>query len=478
VHCGGNCVDLQSDANNCGACGVRCGAGQCAGGACACPGALVTCGGACVDTQSDTANCGGCGNACPNGSGCLAGRCAGAVATMSKIHHTILIVQENHAFDTYFGHYCTALPFSAPTCTQGPDCCESAPDIDPANNQFTVLDDAQNANYDPNHTQACELTEMDNGLMDHFTDASCSNVANFAIADGAAQYYWNLAAQGALADRYFQPLVGQSYSNNMFFARAQYVFTDNAVVPDANGEICSPIFGSPRMTYTDPTIADLLVANGNSFASYAEGYAAMKAALICPGVPSDCTAPIYEPPVCWYAPGDIPFNYYQNFVDNPTYLRDLGALMTDLAQGSLPDVAFVKGMDYHTEHPGHGTTISNGVTFVDSVLRAIAQSRYAIDTLVLLTWDEGGGYYDHVSPPAASAVDGQPYGTRVPLVAIGPFARKGEVSHAVMEHSSIVEFIEWNYLGGQTGQLNGRDAVVPNLGSVIDPVAAGVAVPE
>jgi phospholipase C len=73
-------------------------------------------------------------------------------------------------------------------------------------------------------------------------------------------------------------------------------------------------------------------------------------------------------------------------------------------------------------------------------------------------------------------VDGQPYGPRVPLLAIGPFARKGTISHTTMEHSSIVKFIEWNWLGG-TGQLGARDATVNNLGSMLDPSATGVTVP-
>jgi len=90
---------------------------------------------------------------------------------------------------------------------------------------------------------------------------------------------------------------------------------------------------------------------------------------------------------------------------------------------------------------------------------------------VLVVYDEGGGFFDHVAPPAA--VDAQDYGTRVPAIAVGPLARKGTVSHVTLEHSSIVKFVEWNWLGGVTGQLGARDAVVANLGSLIDP-ALGV----
>jgi phospholipase C len=132
---------------------------------------------------------------------------------------------------------------------------------------------------------------------------------------------------------------------------------------------------------------------------------------------------------------------------------------------------------YKNEHPGYGDTVSQGVAFVQGVVNAVLASNYASSTLVLVTWDEGGGFYDHVAPPAPSAVDMQPYGTRVPLLAIGPFARQNFVSHVVMEHSSILKFIEWNFLGA-TGQLAARDAVVNNIGSLLDPAATGAPVPE
>jgi hypothetical protein len=74
-------------------------------------------------------------------------------------------------------------------------------------------------------------------------------------------------------------------------------------------------------------------------------------------------------------------------------------------------------------------------------------------------------------------VDSQPYGTRIPLLAIGRFARKNHVSHVTLEHSSIVALAEYVFLG-KSGQLGARDAVVHNLGSLLDPAETGVAVPE
>jgi phospholipase C len=399
----------------------------------------------------------------------------------TNIAHVVLIVQENHTFDAYFGRYCTAPAGSNPTCTAGPSCCEAAPDKEPSGASPTTLDDAENAGFDPNHAQSCELGEIDDGKMDHFvTGTSCSSAQNFALAPAAvAQPYWDLATQNALADRWFQPIAGQSSSNDMYFAGAKYVFTDNAYQPASNGHGCE-VPPTPTIEYAgQTTIADLLLANGHSFAAYAEGYAAMVAALLCPSPPSDCTmTPIALPtPPCVYQPDDIPFEYYKQFEDDSATMKDLADLATDIQAGKLPSLSYVKRVQYKNEHPGYGTKISMGIAAVQEVVDQIESSPYASDTLVLLTWDEGGGFFDHVAPPPTSKADMQPYGTRVPLLAIGPFARKGTISHVVMEHSSIVKFLELNFLGA-TGQLGARDGEVANIGSLLDPAKTGIVVPE
>jgi phospholipase C len=137
----------------------------------------------------------------------------------------------------------------------------------------------------------------------------------------------------------------------------------------------------------------------------------------------------------------------------------------------------VKHVQYKNEHPGYNTNISQGVAAVEASVAEILGSPYASDTLILLTWDEGGGLFDHVKPPPDDPTDMQPYGTRVPLLAIGRFAKKNYVSHVVMEHSSIVKFLEWNFAGRQTGQLAARDVTVNGIGSLLDPSEVGATVP-
>jgi phospholipase C len=405
----------------------------------------------------------------------------GPAPVPAKIEHVVVIVQENHTFDVYFGRYCTAAPGSNPTCNTGPTCCEAAPAMDPNGVAPTALDDKQNGAYDPNHTQACELSEMNSGAMDKYTmGASCSNAANFAIAtDDVMTTYHGFAKDYALADRYFQPIVGQTSSNDMYLAVAQYQFTDNSYEPAATGHGCANPFDSTT-TYTRDTVADVVLKAGHTFAAYAEGFDAMYATstLECPAAPSDCP---YSTPTlpCVYDPGDIPFEYYAQFQNNHTYMKDYADdFLQAVAGGTMPDFAYLKAVMYKNEHPGYGDAITPGVSFVSQAVNAILMSpKYKDNTLILLTWDEGGGFFDHVKPPADSTVDNQPYGTRVPMMAIGRFAKKNFVSHVQMEHSSIVKFIEWNFTG-QTGQLSGRDAVVNNIGSLIDPAQTTTKVPE
>jgi len=412
----------------------------------------------------------GCGSAPTRTPGSCDGPCPA-----SPIDHLVIVIQENHTFDNYFGHYCTGA--AGVTCTTGPGCCEAGPALEPSGASPIVLDDAANGAYDPNHTQACELAEANAGAMDRYVTgaAGCSDPRNFAYADQAlVQPYWDLATAGALADRYFQPLSGQSSANDMYFARAQFVFADNDAKPDAVGADCSII---PNvMSFQGPTLGDLLDGAGVSWSFYAQGYQTMVDAEptgMCPRPPPDCPFGIGLYP-CDFDPSDIPFEYYANFTDNPRVMRDYDQLAKDMDDLKLPQVVFVKGLGYHTEHPGTGTRISDGTAFVREVVDAVNASAYAPDTLILVTWDEGGGFFDHVAPPGNGS-DGHPYGTRVPLIAIGPHARAGEISHVQLEHSSVVKFTEWNWLGMQTGQLAGRDANVANLGSVL---AATTGVPE
>jgi phospholipase C len=458
------------------------------------------CGGSCIDVTADDSNCGACGQVCTG-----AQHCSGSTCRDSNIQHVVLIVQENHTFDTYFGRYCQAPSGSSPTCTAGPTCCERAPDTEPRGASPVALDDSANFSSDRDHKQACELQQIDDGLMDNYVTGasgsdtcfgvgpSCSTPDNFALADATTVgAYWSLADDNALADRYFQPIVGSTSSNDMYLAIAHYQFTDNQAMPDSIGCLLECTADAACLSATKTkysgrtTIADLLLAAGKTFTVYADGYAAAAAAGYgnCPNIVSDCQYSVSTHPLaheaCRFDASDIPFLYYAQFADGPSNIADFSQLAEDVAGGALPDFAYVKALTTRNEHPNY-STISDGIAFVQDVIQTISQSSYASSTLILLTWDEGGGFFDHVAPPPGVDTDdsGQtvPYGTRVPMLAIGPFAKQGTVSHVTMEHSSIVRFLEYNFLG-PVGQLGYNDALVANIGSLLDPNATGVHVPE
>jgi phospholipase C len=366
--------------------------------------------------------------------------CLASGQTTSNVKHLVVVVLENHTFDSYFGHYCTAPTGSNPTCTTGPACCEAGPTTVSGHSPLD-LNDSENVAYDPNHSQSCELSEEDNGLMDRYvTGASCSSASNFAYSDSTTMAtYWGYAQTYAMADRYFQPAAGASSENDMYLARGAFVFVDNSWVPPTAGSGCYS--QSARKSFHEPTAGDLLEACSVSWSFYAQGYSH---ALANPNSGQYCYPTYYDP-------SDNPFEYYPPFQDNTTYEKDYTQFATD---------------------------ISNGVSFVTGVVNAVlGSSTYAGNTLVLVTYDESGGFYDHVSPPAPSTVDGEVYGARIPLLAIGNFAKPNTVSHVTMEHSSIIRFVEYNWLGGTPGQLSTRDAVVNNIGSLLDPAKTGVTVP-
>jgi phospholipase C len=353
--------------------------------------------------------------------------------------------------------------------------------------------------------QVCELQQIDGGKMDQYVTGAtgsdtcagsgpdCASTNNFALANsGTVGGYWTLADGNALADRYFQPIVGSSSSNDMYLAISHFQFLDDTEMPNTIGcllncSLLSVCLSGAKTLYTGrTTVADLLLAAGKTFTAYAEGYADAVAAGAgsCPNIAGSCQYSEFTHPIayelCRYDASDIPFNYYSQFAGG-TYMADFYTRFAqDVAANKLPNFAYVKAMTTRNEHPNY-STISDGYNFVTSVIQTISQSSYANSTLILLTWDEGGGFFDHVAPPPGVDTDDAnmpvPYGTRLPMLAIGPFAKKGFVSHVQMEHSSIVRFLEYNFVG-PVGQLGYNDAKVANIGSMLDPTVVGFSVPE
>lgn len=320
------------------------------------------------------------------------------VPTVTPIQHVVVIMKENHAFDNYFGTFPGAdgLPpnISLPDGTGGnvsPHWLSSVPAADLPHDRGSMLQD------------------YDDGRNDMF--AAVANHVSPGLGNYALGYYdnrqipgyWSLASNFTLADHYFAPVFGPTDPNRIYsFAGQSGGLLDN------------------NITYTSvdvPTIFDQLQGRGVSWNYF------------------------YSSILVSYAPP-----YYLAHVRNSQTLLSrlvpLSQFSSDVASGSLPNVSYVDPeSDYPvSEHPP--SNVSVGDAWTSQVVASIMASRDWSTTAILLTWDEAGGFYDHVAPPQ---VDAYGEGFRVPMIVISPYARRHFVDSEIMDHTSIMKFIATNW---------------------------------
>jgi phospholipase C len=135
-------------------------------------------------------------------------------------------------------------------------------------------------------------------------------------------------------------------------------------------------------------------------------------------------------------------------------------LFRDLRDGSLPSVAWVIPNVQESEHPPMNVQV--GMWYVTTVVNALMKSPYWKTTLLVLTWDEYGGFYDHVAPPV---LDRYGDGMRVPTIIISPYARPGYIDHSVYDFSSVLRYIEDRF---GLSPLTTRDATAPDLRAALN----------
>ena len=162
-----------------------------------------------------------------------------------------------------------------------------------------------------------------------------------------------------------------------------------------------------------------------------------------------------------------PFNYYARWgtdgsAAKAAHLQDEANFYSDVASGSLPSVSFIKALGVNNEHPGYADLI-DGQNHVANLISTIQSSPYWKDTAIIVTYDEFGGHWDHVSPPAT--VDGWGPGSRVPAIIISPYARRHYIDHTPLETVSILKFIETRF---NLAPLTSRDAAAGNLLTAFD----------
>ncbi len=262
----------------------------------------------------------------------------------------------------------------------------------------------------------------------------------------------------------------------------------------------SGLFGAKLPAQTNPTIGDELTTAGVSWAWYSGGWSNANGDIGHPGwtngtaadpsTPTGCTDPNVDPGVSHWpeCPDNLfqyhhqPFNYFADFstattagLDNrAAHLKDEQEFFDQAAASAatcqLPAVSFVKPIGQENEHPGYASE-PNGSDHLVKLLQAVENSSCAADTMVVVTYDEFGGQWDHVPPPGMAGGPAGPSdvwgpGTRVPALVISPFL-KGQfsVDHTEHDTTSILATIEHRF---GLDPLGTRDSAVPDLSSVFD----------
>ncbi|HEY4049969.1 MAG TPA: acid phosphatase [Acidobacteriaceae bacterium] len=216
-----------------------------------------------------------------------------------------------------------------------------------------------------------------------------------------------------------------------------------------------------------PTIGDRLSAENVSWKWYSGGWD--NALASSPTNPANNGTTPPNPPVDplfqWH---HQPFAYYDNYApwkdgqpnpESAAHLQDENNFFGDLQNNTLPAVSFIKPLGPNNEHPGY-TDLLTGQQHVADLVNAVKQSDYWDQTLIIVTYDEHGGRWDHVPPPTRNGVWGD--GSRVPAIVIGPFAKQGYIDHKEHDTLSILKTIERLF---DVDPLNQYDAKASSLAS-------------
>ena len=330
----------------------------------------------------------------------------------TPIKHVVIIMMENHAFDNIFGVYPTAngsvtdplaLTIQSPTNLLGR--------TGPAG--ITPVPPGTFSTPDIPHDSQNETAAWDNGAMDGFgTHMGINSLKYFTNAQLAGE--WNLAEEYGLGDSYFQPVLGPTIPNRLT------ALTGSVPGPQfANSETIS---SSDVASVALRSVFAELTSQGVSWGYYSEGGAGALASLANnPQIP--------------FPPGSLgSVNDFFNTMSNGTMLA-----VAWLDPFSWTSEANGLNIQY-SQHPPYNVT--EGETWMLNIVNHVEQSQYWSSSAIFITYDESGGYYDHVAPPQ---LDGNQLGFRVPLIVVSPYSKEGYVSHTILTHTSLVAFIDYNW---------------------------------
>jgi phospholipase C len=366
----------------------------------------------------------------------------------STIQHIVFIVKENRTFDHYFGTFPGVDGATSGVISTGARIpLRHAPDRMPR---------------DVGHSWTDAHEAMDNGKMDRFDLIGGANVngdflsmTQYVAAD--IPNYWRYAEHFAMADRMFSTLAGPSFPNHLYTVASQ-----------SGGAIDNPVSTPWGCDSEAGTTVEVMDAKGVvtrqfpcfDFPTIADGLEAAG--------------------VTWryYAPQQGQPGYIWSALDAISHIRR-GPLWTarvppetqflkDVARGALPAVSWLIPDFAQSEHPTGfagqtgGVSVCEGENWTVQQINAVMQSPAWPTTAIVVTWDDFGGFYDHMTPPW---VDGYGFGPRVPLIVISPYTKEGIVSHTIYEFASIVQFIEVRF---NLKPLGHRDEVANSLLDMFD----------
>ena len=354
---------------------------------------------------------------------------------MPKIKHIVIVMMENHSFDGRFGMLGRGDGFKLDSTGQPLD---ANPMTDGSLVRAFHLPSTCQLQGKPGQNWVASHTSYNGGRNDGFVRAS-GPVAMGYWDETDIPFYYGIAKVFPLCDRYFCSVMAQTYPNRRFL-----------IAGTASGVVTTNFSNITKWAPANGTIFDRLHQFGISWRNYASDL---------PGVAViSATANTYGKNIAPIA------QFYK-----------------DAAAGTLPSVSYVDPR-FETdpaESEEDPDDIAYGENFVAKVVNAVLDSPNWESTLLIYTYDEHGGYYDHVPPPPAVKPDNiapgvdspgitgayDRYGFRVPTVIVSPFAKKNYVSHEVHDHTSILKLIEtkWNI-----GALTYRDANASNLLDSID----------
>ncbi len=392
------------------------------------------------------------------------------------IDHIVVLFLENRSFDHLFGTYPGAEGLAAYRGKQAgengvtyatlprPLGRDGKPDprfpSDLPNAPFPMLkfvgplDETDNPVHRFYHMQRQYGPGADGVAMGKWVAEGTSGGTTMGYYEQAAiPVQWRLAQEFVLLDNYFQGIHGGSFANHFYLIAATLatypdapavvraeLAPDGGVVKDGDvdreGRVVNnldPPYPPQRVPnilqtpQTAPTIADRLDAAGVSWRWYATGWGA-GADAVKQGL----------------MPHHNPFQYVQRIMESPegrAHIRDASEFVKALRAGGLPAVAFVKPHWKENAHP-FSSTVGAADRWIGEMVTAIMASRYWSRVAVVITYDEGGGWFDHVPPPV---VDPFGLGTRVPTLIVSPYARRGVVAHGLYDHASILKLIEWRF---------------------------------